>query len=1520
MCSFYPLIVRQSAKVVFEKVLQLHCIFRNENHTKEDKGLAGDHFLQSLVRHLFTVSWSSRGKFSALTSCVKHLGCQPLLDIQPGLPVEVIQQLQEQALSCYASELYCNMFTSHMEESGCSESSFKDIKLPDHAIAEDQGNLKSSEKTDTGQQLSKAKLFETWAEPVTKAMCTHKKKLKQNIVEYLLPRLLKSGDGILNYMIQGLSARLKDMPQQAQGAITMCLHRARTLGFLKTSVVGTEKGTSLWLGYLSTDVLKETLCSMDDHIRLDAFALVCENSKTSEVVTTFEFEMLKFFIPHNVNNQSPAFRQSFLALLKKLIFRVKESLLSLQRKSKGKNIVEPVTNAINDYESFCEWLAIWTVENLYPGAAFARRTTSLAILSLLTASFTSEKDGFCVPVLFKKAHIQALLGALTDTFEENKREAFSVLTCFIQHQEPIWDTEGTVETLSLALSLACSTRPQDCATAVYIFLVLLKQQEFYPNQSHFAALLSSATGALEVKDGAVSNCPKLLLLWSLLHLLNSQIAVAEESLVSAAANRPMYPTLHCIRYILQEIDFGTMKGNHMPSAKDFIKRLIISCLHLSRVVSPVVQNSSPEGNIPEEAVTGLDTPNAEWSRALVESMPEYLVVCGWRSIKEVSLTLGSLCLQLPTSLIMKEETSEGLLTLDQIEIIGKYFNQQLLESIHRGAFELAYAGFQLTCQTLWRHPLSCFHQLPSLWLSAVLQDIKSGDPQSKLCATRRSAGVPFLVQAITSTEPNLTGRQMFHRAMKELLQLALNQDREACQAEIHSAMPSTSDAQVHALNILRALYRESRLGDDVVLYVADGLKAAILGFRSEQWAVRNSATLLLSSLMTRIFGVKRSKDETAMSKKNCQTGRAFFYRYPTLYPFLLEELEAATANVMSRDRLSLHPSLYPVLLVLGRLFPSTLEGSDTSLSLSAFIPYIIRCASSPVYKTRVIASRAIQPLAKRNEVVGISLSLWENLPLSPSSQSQSSHVHGSLLQLTQLIKLVEDFHDTNKLEALKSFVDNLSKRNWIFKKLNPCFATRQAACILTDAVLDVASTCHVDSQKATFISDLKTAFRSSISDHEAQNLNSFLPFYFEFEKTRAELCLKHLVAAEISSFDQSISALKNGCQKSKQHNQPDAKQLEVPASTYQSNCEKSNLDKKFGEENLDVDHSNNQVLLLLLNSPVYDVRLGVLDVLLSSLSSRASDSQIDLTNTSGCSHAFPGNEDLDSELFSHAHSGKVTIQGAEAVVSRLYHQLLKMAIDIETHHLCQEKVFYLLASLPEGFSVLEKEKSSYLLQMLSSLTERIQAERRTEVKAAILRFTVSLVAILYKRIQELNSNSSGHISGQAETNLSTVSNNQVEVSSVLIKWLKLLRDSSSADENPVLQISCCHCLLQNADILLVDPQGIFGPEVYTVWNTLVVLLQDDDLEVKEIAASVVCALLKKEKGLSNMAMYCSKTKLRPPMRSILEECKCGKARLVTMLEDSDDPVVKTVQPFIKTIRKWKVAEAIDEAKEGLKVK
>lgn len=44
-------------------------------------------------------------------------------------------------------------------------------------------------------------------------------------------------------------------------------------------------------------------------------------------------------------------------------------------------------------------------------------------------------------------------------------------------------------------------------------------------------------------------------------------------------------------------------------------------------------------------------------------------------------------------------------------------------------------------------------------------------------------------------------------------------------------------AAVHALNILRALYRDSRLGEHVVAFIPEGVKVAITGFAANLWPV-----------------------------------------------------------------------------------------------------------------------------------------------------------------------------------------------------------------------------------------------------------------------------------------------------------------------------------------------------------------------------------------------------------------------------------------------------------------------------------------------------------------------------------------------------------------------------------------------------------------------------------------------------------------------------------------------------------
>lgn len=71
----------------------------------------------------------------------------------------------------------------------------------------------------------------------------------------------------------------------------------------------------------------------------------------------------------------------------------------------------------------------------------------------------------------------------------------------------------------------------------------------------------------------------------------------------------------------------------------------------------------------------------------------------------------------------------------------------LCETKHRGAFEQAYVGFYQVCTRLWRLTNTTLNALPIHWLYDILIGITGSMPgYSKLCATRRSAGVPFMIQ------------------------------------------------------------------------------------------------------------------------------------------------------------------------------------------------------------------------------------------------------------------------------------------------------------------------------------------------------------------------------------------------------------------------------------------------------------------------------------------------------------------------------------------------------------------------------------------------------------------------------------------------------------------------------------------------------------------------------------------------------------------------------------------------------
>lgn len=131
--------------------------------------------------------------------------------------------------------------------------------------------------------------------------------------------------------------------------------------------------------------------------------------------------------------------------------------------------------------------------------------------------------------------------------------------------------ESVDDMFETALNLAGSTKPQDSTTAAYLFKVLLIQREFFSVMSKSKSFIGSGLSMSKISENQSDEVsdeqpplPKIsdsqsgrvlhLLFW-LSHYLKYQIDMAKQSLMKAACSKPMYPTLHSIRYVMQDVVF-----------------------------------------------------------------------------------------------------------------------------------------------------------------------------------------------------------------------------------------------------------------------------------------------------------------------------------------------------------------------------------------------------------------------------------------------------------------------------------------------------------------------------------------------------------------------------------------------------------------------------------------------------------------------------------------------------------------------------------------------------------------------------------------------------------------------------------------------------------------------------------------------------------------------------------------------------------------------------------------------------
>lgn len=1338
--------VRHQTRSLFQNLLTIH---QHCSNHKSDP--TSDPYLTQLTQDLLALEWHMKGKYGTLACLVEHIGAEYLLKLDSGLPSRLLGLMGDQTLAPYASDLLEKLFVSHKAQL-CMR--FKN----GHGWID--------------------RWHEVWVTPLLQVLCTAQLDQTTYILDYFLPKLLRCNPNSLGHMVQ----TLQEMPsctervtgnRGALGALMTCLRAARSQGVLK---LVDEK---LWGCLVPIPLMQQALVHKHDQVRMDALGLLCETHRSTETVSKDEMDLIRHFLPFNLNSQSPGIRQQTVSLLKKLLCRVKDSAQLLQKRL-DQHETDTDQEILSIYKEFLHWFCETLFQVLYPGASFSRCLMALHLLGIIAEHFTFNMGtgGFALGEVVSASHAQGVLFCLASNFLEVKQLACNLLKKLPPSAVQLQVPERLQSLLQVALDLSISNKPFDSITSAHLFNLLLHQEGlqdalFSCIRKHHLPFQPPAL--IQSLEASILEQNALTVVQWLMTCLKDEILKAELSLLQAAASFPLYGRAHCITAILQQQNTGSLVL--LTQWRAVVSELIALCYRMSDVVSPVVQSSSPEGLIPMDAESdssaGLQnilqeiqprdsndfftsakklepsTTGHNIEQQDVESTihkppicnpgdgngeayrvtSQMVLVCCWRTMKEVSMLLGHLCHSMPLCCPLTHPDGRGVITEDQVEGVGMYFRKQLLQSRHRGAFELAYVGFVRLTEMLCRSGSAKLQQLPAHWMKEVLEEVKSSDPSSKLCATRRSAGIPFYIQALLSSEPK-SSCGLLKMTMRSLMALAMPCNNETSD--------SSSVPQVHALNILRALFRDTRLGENIVPFVSEGMQAAILGYSSPVWAVRNSSTLLFSTLITRIFGVKKDKDEH--SKKNRMTGREFFTRFPALYPFLLSQLQEATISVNSDSgQVKLHPSLFLLLVVLGRLYPSPMDGSSSPLGLAPFIPLIISCGRSAVYRTREMSARALVPFVLVTQVPVTIQTLLEELPQELGSEIQQNHIHGTLLQVLSLLHsyLMDTHRPQSGSELHCDLSSTLFPRLWLATRKNPCLVTRSA-------FLDLLGCLCGGLPVPVSVSQLK--------------------------KLRKET-LHILMASEII-VPQETEVLK----------------LSVPGATqYLQSLAKIAINICLESPHLwECPEFHRELLERLLQCPQYEVRLFALEQLYRR--QRAEDT------------------------FQHHDLGLLPFDlSVSSLTSLALH---------ETHPDCQAKVMQILAVLPlpsllpwrDGMMTLNcQEVVDHLLTLLET------SKHSMELYCAVLSLTSHLVVHL------------------AESTLQEQSEAAVLY---LNRWGALVLQGCGEDQPTEIKLMSADVLVKAVPALLMTPALPLGIiHTLALWKGLFTLLQDEDADVRDRAAN-----------------------------------------------------------------------------------
>ncbi|XP_021268661.1 thyroid adenoma-associated protein homolog isoform X2 [Numida meleagris] len=969
---------------------------------------------QQMLQRAVSMPWQIKARYVPLCALVPYMGSQQVLDACPTLPQQLLSCLSTNHLCPVAAELYRALVRQQ-----CSQ---------------EQGDVQ-------------AELWaQHWLPLLSQALRSPLPILHSNAANHLLPWTLRQ-----------LPAAGTLLAAQFDGVDTAALRAWVSLLRVQRSTSG-----AMPLRAKAVARLQSCLRAREEGVRLAALGLLCGGPGHS--LTGTEEQLLREFLPLNLNCHNSAFRQLLQAALRKVLGRLRDGALARLR---GKDPVEPRGEGVGQPAQaidFVEWLLQLCISSLTPWANYQRKKTALllltAILETCTDTWSPERKKGQPPRtmamllgharqsgcwdFFSRPNLLALLGCLQDSTNEVSatpcptpppmspfpplllwqiRDMASEL--LIRYFPAAFPETLTPALLQLAQDALSSPRVQEAEAGAVLMKTILQKSD--SSTLKFLALEASTAQTLTNRS--------LYFAQHLLRVLQAQLATAQQNLLQGAAMAPMHGVLAALRRCLlqvpevatcmraAELAYGWQEllSSLVGTTRD-ITSLLLGALQSQQGPGAEQQEASPSfadmGNaIGSLIMLGKGQQEEEEDSVLLSEEHSLILTCCWVSVKEVGLLLGGLA-----ELLLSSPGAEHLLPLASLQTAAAVFQEILLRCRHWGAVEGCSMGFTKFCAALLNHPDTELQAIPQTILDRGLEAL-SGPRSSSI--TRRAAGFPMLFLCIVSGENPAQARPLLTRCIQTLLALAT------------MALPQDWDQtldlpQVCALHVLQTLVRGAGLGTALLRHATPMVALALRGLGSPCWAMRNAAIQLFSALTTRLLGQKQSSSEGCLVEGLSLP--AFLGQHPQLGTVLLAELGEAVPGGPH-----LRPALHAILTLLAQLQPGPDEPSGPS---THFLEPLLKLAGSPIYAVRAMAAKALIPIVPLLQRPALLLRLAQQLP-APGGVRSHNALHGHLLQMRALLAPTLGT-DALPAEALHPVALQLEARGWLLGPAQRCPLVRAA--------------------------------------------------------------------------------------------------------------------------------------------------------------------------------------------------------------------------------------------------------------------------------------------------------------------------------------------------------------------------------------------------------------------------------------------------------------------------------------------